>query len=254
MGIKPGTPLEVRKERRMCCCPRQPHLSPEDTDRLLKDKSIQLCNLSHTYAADIEGEEIYRIREMFQQSSVPFRYKGCPRNMLTCCGSCTRTCTSRCPQDVVNRANLFCGNILYAMDVETRERRYKESPKSVQLLYEELIADNPRYDMVASMVTEMISPHYNKQLEKIIEEVYNNENSPYKFDYAPTIEHEEILSVHTDGSTSVRYRKRVDPKTGDAIVYDWPRSGMCPYCLPEGMVDRRRITGDKNRRKGKQVR
>lgn len=167
---------------------------------------------------------------------------------MTCCCSCTRLCNKRCPQDVLNRAYISCAYVLDALTPEEYDERYAKAPTPVQMLCKELREETPRYFTIAAMVSEMMSPQLNKQLERTISEVYGNEDSPYKFDYAAAIEYEEYYVTHPNGYTETRLRKRVDPTTGEVAILHWPRSGMCPYCLPSGLMDRRRTIGNKKRR------
>ena len=223
---------EVRKAARMCVCLRQPQITPRDIDHLARAPEDQLRNLPETYREQLYGLSPYDARELFQNSHVPFRYQGCPRNMLRCCGCCTRVCNKRCPQDVLNRAYLACAFVLENPTPENLQRA--ELP--VRMLYAELTSETPRYFAIAAMVTELLSPHLNKQLERTMEEVYGNEDNPYKFDYAAAIEYEEYVHKRPDGLEEIRLRKKADPETGNVSVLYWPRSGMCPYCLPTGLV------------------
>lgn len=238
---------EVQSRNRMCCCLKQPQITPEDLDRLARDATIQLRNLSNTFRADIEGASSFDVREFFGESHVPFRYEGCPRGSLACCCSCTRLCNHRCPQDVMHRAYLFCGNLLEARTPEEVRERFSRADTAVQLLYMEMSSESPRYFAIASMVTEMSTPIFNKKLERYIQETGNLEN-PYKIDYAPVILMEEKFITHPNGEIETRWQKKVDPETGNVAIIPWPGSGMCPFCLPTGLVDRRRRSNIKRGR------
>lgn len=238
---------EVQSRNRVCCCLKQPQIESSDLDRLAKDSSIQLRNLSDTFRAEIEGASSFDIREFFGESHVPFRYEGCPRGSLACCCSCTRLCNHRCPQDVMHRAYLFCGNLLEARGTEEWLERFQRADTATQLLYMELISKSPRYFAIASMVTEMSTPIFNKKLEKYIQDTGNVEN-PHKIDYAPVIVMEEKFITLPNGQVDVQWRKKVDPETGNVAIIPWPGSGMCPYCLPTGLVDRRRKANNKRKR------
>lgn len=231
---------EVRRAVRMCCCPIQEHITQEDVQNIIHNSDYQLRNLPRTFEIEIEGKAPYEIREMFWESKVPFRWQGCIRNDMLCCGCCTRLCKNRCPQDVMCRAYLICGNILDAPE-EFRSQRYSEADLPAQMLYDELMSETPRYFAIVAMINEYGSPLYNKQLERVILTEYAGVDSPSKYDYAPQFEYEE---------TSNGLRKKVDPDSGEVYILDWPRSGMCPFCLPSGMIDRRRICGTRNYKKG----
>ena len=232
----------TRYNVRMCCCPRQEHITNADVQNLLKDPSIQLRNLPHTFAAEIDGKTPYAIREMFSESCVPFRYTGCIRGDMLCCGSCTRLCAARCPQDVLYRAYLYCGNII------EDPSRYNESDTVAQMLYDEITSDTPRFFAVAAMVNEYGSPRFNKNLERIILNEYDGLDSPIKYDYAPQAVYEEYLKKHPDGRAERKLHKKANPSNGEILMLDWPRSGVCPFCLPAGMVDRRKTVGNKSHR------
>lgn len=243
---------EVQSRNRMCCCLKQPQITAEDLDRLARDKTIQLRNLSDTFRAEIEGASSFDIREFFGESHIPFRYEGCPRGSMACCCSCTRLCNHRCPQDVMHRAYLFCGNLLEAQTPEELNIRLERVETATRLLYIELTSKTPRYFAIASMVTEMCTPIFNKKLERYIQETGNIEN-PHKIDYAPVIVMEEEFVTHPNGYIETRWKKKVDPETGNVAIIPWPGSGMCPYCLPTGLVDRRRKANTKRRRRKKDV-
>lgn len=241
---------DVQKRTRLCCCLKQPHIVPEDLNRLARDKSIQLRNLPDTYRAEIEGASSFDIREFFSNSHIPFRWEGCTRGAMSCCCSCTRLCNHRCPQDVMHRAYLFCGNILEARTEEEAKERYAQASTGAQMLYLEMTSESPRYFAIASMVTELCTPIFNKKLERYIQETGNVEN-PHKIDYAPVIVMEEEHITQPNGYVETHWRKKVDPATGNVAYIPWPGSGMCPYCLPTGLVDRRRKDGVKHPKRRK---
>ena len=228
---KGGMPYEVQKGLRRCCCTEQDHLDDKDVQRLVRKSEWQLRNLEKTFTSEVTGRHIVDIRDLFHYSEIPFRYRNCPRSSMVCCGSCTKFCNSRCPQDVLNRAHIMCASIIYAQEGEARRRAYEAADTPIKFLYDELTSDLPRYFAIAAAVSNIISPTQNKALEKHIAEVYNDEDSPYRLDYAPVIEYEQFKD---------RYRKKVDLETGEVKVLHWPRSGMCPFCLPNGLSERRR--------------
>ena len=152
----------------------------------------------------------------------------------------------------MHRAYLFCGNLLEAQVPEELDIRLKRVDTATRLLYMELVSETPRYFAIASMVTEMCTPIFNKKLERYIQETGNIEN-PHKIDYAPVIVMEEEFVTHPNGYVETRWKKKVDPETGNVAIIPWPGSGMCPYCLPPGLVDRRRKANTKRRRCKKDV-
>lgn len=128
--------------------------------------------------------------------------------------------------------------MLYTPNEEVRLSRLKEVPLGIRYLYEEWVAPEPSYLRIQAQVTELIDPKQNKQLRKIIEEEYHNEDTPERLDYAPTIEYEYNERTQTT-------KKKVDPVTGVVSYLEWPLSGLCPFCLPSGLTDNRRRTGYK---------
>jgi hypothetical protein len=128
--------------------------------------------------------------------------------------------------------------LLYAPTEEALCERLKDAPLGVRYLYEEWISEEPSYLRIQAQVTELIDPKQNKQLRKIIEEEYHNEDTPERQDYAPTIEYEYDERTQTS-------KKKVDSVTGVVSYLEWPLSGLCPFCLPAGLTDNRRRTGHK---------
>lgn len=219
--------------------PRGDIVSPSELQSSLQnlvrtpDSPYFMCNLSHTFEKQIEGATPYEIREMFDaRTDIPFKLHRCSFGGIGCCGTCTKSCIHRCAQDVVFRAHLACGNILYAATPEIQRRRYLESGTAIQMLYDELTSPMPKYFVIAETVREMISRGGDNRL-----------------DYAPTFEFEEFSKVLPGGQVKTIIRKKADPETGETCLLAWPRSGVCPFCLPTGLVDPRRTVGNKNRRK-----
>lgn len=231
-----GLTYEVFKTIRLCCCGIQMHISENQVQKLTTTPEWQLRNLEKTFEDQVSGRSIYDIREFFHDSQIPFRYRGCSRNSMTCCGSCTRVCKNRCPQDVLNRAFLLCANIICASE-DAKSERYKRANTPIRMLYDELISQTPRYFAIAEMVINTTSPYYNKQLERELGEIYGNEDSPHRLDYAPVIEYETTPGTRPEEG---KLRKKVNEETGEVSVLNWPRSGTCPFCLPIGLSERRR--------------
>lgn len=215
----------------------------EQGQQLLKQPENHLRNLKETYGELLEANKgfwsIEDIREYFLiTKQIPFRNYGCPRSTLTCCGSCSRKCDCRCPQDVLQRAYMKIAPLLYAPDQDTLNERLKSVPLGIRYLYEEWVAPEPSYLRIQAQITELIDPKQNTQLRKIIEEEYHNEDTPERQDYAPTIEYEYNEKTRVS-------RKKVDSATGVVSYLEWPLSGLCPFCLPAGLTDNRRRAGHK---------
>lgn len=209
--------------------------------QLLKQPENHLRNLKETYASILEANQgiwcLEDIREYFLLTKqIPFRNYGCPRSTLTCCGSCSRKCDCRCPQDVLQRAYMKVAPLLYAPNKEVLNERLKHVPLGIRYLYEEWVSAEPSYLRIQAQITELIDPKQNKQLQQIIEEEYDNMDTPERLDYAPTIEYEYDEKTQTT-------RKKVDTETGLVSYLEWPLSGLCPFCLPAGLTDNRRRVG-----------
>lgn len=179
-----------------------------------------------TYGERLSGQLIYDIREFFHDSQIPFRWKGCPRGFLVCCGSCTAKCPDRCPQDIMTRAYLLCAYIY------NNPERFKEASTLAQAMYMELTSDIPRYYTIKEMVQEHIRAGSAGPVDG---EIYVPKDNPCTCDYAPSIEYETIPG------TPEATRKKVNVETGEVAVMHWPRSGLCPFCLPVGLTNRRRV-------------
>lgn len=224
--------LENSSPFRHCCCNIQPHITVEDVNRLASSPQYQLRNLSATFASELEGKDSYGIREFFLNSHVPFRYQGCVHAGLTCCGTCVKQCSRRCPQDVLNRAFIFCAPILYASD---KEEAYECASTWAKYLYKELIAPIPRYMAIEAMVREVIDPKNSSERVPMLNEL---DKGSHRLDYSPRIE-TTVTNVIRHGKllrNVVRYK--VNPENGELFIVEWPKSGLCPFCLPASISNR----------------
>ena len=150
--------------------------------------------------------------DLTQLEDIPFRSDRCEYAFTSCCGGCTLVgCPRRCPQDVIYRAYLMCGNILWASGEEAKAQRFEQSPLPARMMYLELTSEHPRYFAVKAMVDESL-------------------RADSQLDYSPQMEYEE----HFDSKKGEwMIRPKVDPETGDILFLRWPKSGVCPYCLPK---------------------
>ena len=213
----------------------------EQGQALLNQPENHLRNLKETYAELLEANKGFWVIEDIREyllitKQIPFRNYGCPRSTLTCCGSCSRKCDCRCPQDVLQRAYMKIAPLLYAPNRDALADRLRNVPLGVKYLYEEWVSPEPSYLRIQAQVTELIDPRQNKQLRMIIEEEYNNSDTPERLDYAPTVEFEYNERTRTT-------KKKVDTETGVVSYLEYPLSGLCPFCLPSGLTDNRRRTG-----------
>ena len=172
---------------------------------ILDTPEYQLINLPSRTSTDPTQPQL-------QLEDIPFRSDRCEYAFTSCCGGCTIVgCPRRCPQDVIYRAYLMCGNILWASGEEAKAQRFEQSPLPARMMYLELTSEHPRYFAVKAMVDESL-------------------RADSQLDYSPQMEYEE----HFDSKKGEwQIRPKVDPETGDILFLRWPKSGVCPYCLPK---------------------
>lgn len=104
----------------------------------------------------------------------------------------------------------MCGNILWVQGEEAKAQRFEQSSLPARMMYLELTSEHPRYFAVKAMVDESL-------------------RADSQLDYSPQMEYEE----HFDSKKGEwMIRPKVDPETGDILFLRWPKSGVCPYCLP----------------------
>ena len=172
---------------------------------ILDTPEYQLINLPSRTSTDPTQPQL-------QLEDIPFRSDRCEYAFTSCCGGCTIVgCPRRCPQDVIYRAYLMCGNILWTQGEEAKAQRFEQSPLPARMMYLELTSEHPRYFAVKAMVDESL-------------------RADSQLDYSPQMEYEE----HFDSKKGEwKIRPKVDPETGDILFLRWPKSGVCPYCLPK---------------------
>lgn len=150
---------------------------------------------------------------------VPFRGGECPRTRR-CCGDCVRQCYYRCVQDCLHRLWMW-----KTMVNNTPEADRDRIPLAVRLIV------NQKFDshrQLSWCVGEILSRKTNTQLKEYMERAgLTNYTHPYRNDYGPQVE--------LDPSTG---RRMVNPITGQIKLLDWPKSGLCPHCLPNVTIDR----------------
>lgn len=192
-----------------CVCPAIPK---EKYDSLVKlfvnDKSWDLLKLQDMYNA---GNTLKDIMEV-----IPFRNDECTRSKR-CCGVCTRQCHSRCMQDCLNR--LYMWRMMVATTPEDRV------PLAIRMIVKQDF--ETLYDL-SWCVGDIVSRNANAELKKYMVDnnMYPGEN-PYKLDYSPRVDIDEKTG-----------KRKVDPVSGAIHYLDWPKSGLCPFCLPKVIIDR----------------
>lgn len=209
----------------ICCCAVQNHITEQGLrEYLYHADSTSLENLKDIVTGVPDSYDIVTIRQAFQSSVIPFRPKACPRHIRICCGICTRSCKTRCVQDILHRSFLYLH--------EFRGTDISEWPAPIRSLYNTLHPKQglPGYELAVRGILEIIALQRNSDLAGRMllygfdSKVRQYANHPHKFDY------------------SARLTTDIDPETGFFRVLDWPQSGMCPFCISSkvGQKARRR--------------
>lgn len=184
---------------------------------LSADGTYAKANWSLLSLADMAkaGNDVRTISEV-----IPFRGGPCQRTMR-CCGVCTRRCKQRCVQDCLHR--LYMWNKLVE---STPPSELNKIPLNVRLIVNQKFESHEHMSWV---VGEILSQSSNSKLKEYMQhESLRPEENPYKIDYSPQVE--------TDPSSG----KRVcDPITGILRYAHWPKTGLCPHCLPDVTLDGR---------------
>lgn len=140
--------------------------------------------------------------------SMPFRGGPCERHMR-CCANCTRRCGHRCIQDCLNRL------AMWQMTVEaTPATELSRIPLAVRLIVEQRFEDA---EHMSWCVSEILSEANRR---------YPQGENPHKLNYEPAAE----IDVQTGRPSVVR-------DSGELVLRKWPETGLCPYCLPEKLID-----------------
>ncbi len=149
---------------------------------------------------------------------IPFRGDGCPRQ-TSCCCTCTRRCRSRCLQDSLNRVYMWRKHLEYC---KANGLPYNEA---LDLVVRSVDASK-NAESIGYIVGDVISSSSNPKLKEYMTNAkLTTQEHPYRLDYAPQCE-----TYQTKGSG--KHRRVVD-SNGAYIILHWPRTGLCPYCLPD---------------------
>lgn len=206
----------------ICKCPKVPaELQETLVSNLLNDHEWSLLSLQDMANAGNSLEDITQV--------VPFRGEPCKRS-LKCCGQCTRQCTSRCIQDCLHR--LYMWRKLYENTPATERDML---PLGIRMI---VVQHFSSHEELSWAVGDLISRKTNSELKEYMDYAeLRSEENPYKIDYAPQVE------IDPDSGKRV-----VNPVTGELHILEWPRTGLCPFCLPKVTVDRRFTEGGNARR------
>ena len=177
------------------------------------------------------------IRGQLLQQNIPFRQSN--KCSMFCCCACTNyKCMHRCPQDVLHRINLICAGFSSAL-------KYSNSNSNMpqylcrKYIFEEFTSEHPRYFVLYATLQDYLRIRNSK--------FGCTGERPDKLVYSPMFETEIVTKSHNKEGEQI-VRKVVDPKTGYAKILNWPRSGVCPFCLPSGTLMRNRIEGRGDRK------
>lgn len=167
----------------------------------------------------------------------PFRQNACPYGGMRCCGSCVRVCSNRCVMDAYNKC---CSVLLHGLNSQgiLDKSRLRLNDIHVKTVYDSLTNPELSYYVLTSTAASIITKETNSKVAKALS-VYDSklikrENHPFSYDYSP----EEQLWVNPKTG---KLRRVVDNQ-GYIQFYDYPRSGLCAYCVPHITVDRSRMT------------
>lgn len=198
----------------VCNCPIvEPEQQKALIESLLKGADgWSLLSLSDMARAGNSVEDIQQV--------IPFRGGPCNRSMR-CCGVCTRQCYHRCIQDCLHR--LYMWRSLVESTPSTERELLPLNLRMIVTQRFETLED------LSWVVGEILSQTSNSRLKEYMRNanLYPKDN-PYKIDYAPQVEVNPITG------------KRVcDPNNGELHILAWPKTGLCPFCLPDVTVDGR---------------
>ena len=190
-----------------------------------------------TSAANLISPE--DIRAQLLQQGIPFRQSN--KCTLFCCCACTNyKCMHRCPQDVLHRINLICAGFSSALKYSNPNSN-SNMPQYLcrKYIFEEFTSEHPRYFVLYATLQDYLRIRNSK--------FGCTGERPDKLVYSPMFETEIVTKSHNKEGEQI-VRKVVDPKTGYAKILNWPRSGVCPFCLPSGTLMRNRIEGRGDRK------
>ena len=156
--------------------------------------------------------------------SIPFRGGACDRTRR-CCGDCVRQCYTRCVQDCLHR--LWIWNQLVEA---TPECERDKIPLAIRLIVNQKFESHRHMSWcVGEIVCAAKSTALQQYLERI-EATSSSASHPYRSNYAPA----EALDPRTG-------RRMVNPETFEIKLLEWPETGLCPYCVPNTIIDRRKV-------------
>jgi hypothetical protein len=149
--------------------------------------------------------DIFESRLALRQQ-IPFRVETCTTCPMLCCGQCGKPCPHRCVQYMLHRTWSICSGV------------NENSPKDLQEFKKMAYLPGMTFHHLSELFSQFLTTDHNRRLKEYPEH-------PYTQDYAPAFK-------YTDLVVAGRLKRAVDPETGVVEIYEWPESGLCPYCLP----------------------
>ena len=198
--------------------------------------TLDPASLAHT-STSLTDPAPEDIRAQLLQQNIPFRQSN--KCTMFCCCACTNyKCMHRCPQDVLHRINLICAGFSSAL---RHSNSHSNMPQYLcrKYIFEEFTSEHPRYFVLYATLQDYLRIRNSK--------FGCTGERPDKLVYSPMFETEIVTKSHNKEGEQI-VRKVVDPKTGYAKILNWPRSGVCPFCLPSGTLMRNRIEGRGDRK------
>jgi len=192
-----------------CCFGVHPTPQQLDLDEYIQEALKEGWDLTRL-PTDVD---VYTARLALREL-IPFRPLTCSYCPMMCCGMCGRPCKVRCVQDLLHKTKFM---------------------NSLQL-------DDDKLDTFKKLSTNPTITY--TQLQQLFCNTYpsmhnKRRNNPFTLDYAPK------YKGITRTSKGVQKRS-FDPITGQAAIYEWPETGLCPYCLPEVSAT---VTSNANQRR-----
>lgn len=171
---------------------------------------------------------------------IPFRNvrEKCSRS-FRCCGVCTHQCTQRCLQDCLTRMYMWARIPEESQPLAVRMLLIQADAWKTELLKIAAGGSPNSYDDICASISwtvgDIISRKANREVRAYMDNAeMRPEENPYKIDYGP------LYEMEVNPKTQ-KLRKKVDKDTGRYVILEWPKSGMCPFCLPNATYNRRYV-------------
>lgn len=209
-----------------CCCPIGIYTSNTDldsyiTNQLKTEKEYGLLRIPNVcQSLGINTENLSEVRYVLAKE-VPFKLECC-NSPLKCCGTCTKRCKIRCVQDVLYR--------FWSMLQGNPNNTYTIAARGL------LSRDRVTYEQLRILVEDQLCIKTHAKLKEYSKNFNKAEgfmDNPYRYSYEPK-------RIRDSNGTVT------DPLTGEIQLYNWPKTGLCPYCLPDRMIIKHRTYKDRS--------